>query len=204
MRLHTLLIIGLLSSLAPQAAFAKLTSLNFNALINNGTLSVGTIITDQYANRGVTFSLADTSHQPGPIADGFGNKKTRGLYNTGNKGIPIIATFSIDVRQVVFGGIFDTPITVTTFDASGQQITSATSQGKAPIAIETQTSIRKLAFLNDSGSGYLGRYDITALSLLRFGNENPITPVPLPPALLMFLSGFLVFLIPIIRSVSFR
>jgi hypothetical protein len=149
-------------------------TIDFDALIDSGQLPIGTVITNQFAGEGVIFSLQriDNPSYPGPIADGFG-PPNRGMFNTFNYYIPIIADFTVPVRKVSFGSILDSPLTVKAYDAPGTLLDTVSIGGYPEIGeITTTTDIAKLVFFNDSGTGYNGRSDLTIVKLLTFGGKK--------------------------------
>jgi len=175
--------------LQAQTALSAVT-LNFQQIVNNGTLPIGTIVTDQYAGQGVVFSVSPILYPqlPGPIADQFpGFPETSGLFNSVNH-TPILANFSLPVRTVTFAGIVDSPVTVQAFDNSGTVLATRSSTGAALSEINTFTDIARLSFFNDSGTGYAGRSDLTIISTLSY------TPVPEPGTLCLLALGGLAFL----------
>lgn len=169
------------------SAHASSVSLDFQDWVNDDTLTLGTIITDQYSVDGVDFSLANTAD--GPIIDSFLTPETGGLFNTFNFGSAIIATFSQQVNTISFSSIIDTPLTATAYDEFGTVLASATVGGGTSDvgSLTTIDNIAWLELLNDSGTGYAGNDNLTTISMLSFG----VTAVPIPAAAWLLISGLL-------------
>ena len=172
------------------SAHAATITINFQELVNNGTLPISTVVTNQFASQGVIFSLENivNSSYPGPIADSFGSPETGGLFNTYNYFQPIIAAFTVPVNLANFSSIVDSPLTVQAFDESGNVIGIDSIPGGSIIGeIKTIDNIAALRFLNDSGTGYGGRDDLTIISSLCFN------VVPIPGAIWLLGSGLIAF-----------
>jgi hypothetical protein len=165
-----------------------LNSLASAAMIDFSSSTPASVITNKYNDKGVNFSLSTITggHYTSAVIDSFGNDQTTGLFNTFNYNSSIIATFTANVHAVSFTSIIDSPLTMTALNAFGASIGAVTISGGAEIGrFSSDTAIAKLVFLNDSGTGYKGRSDLTAISSLSFTT----TEVPLPASLWMFISG---------------
>ena len=150
---------------------AALITIDFQKLVNNQTLPTSTVITNQFSSQGVVFSLENVinPNTPGPIADTFGDPDTAGIFNTFNYNVPILADFSVPVTTVKFTSIVDSPLNVKAFDASGALVGTASILGGSVLGeISTPVNIAQLQFLNDSGTGYGNRSDLTIVSSLSY------------------------------------
>lgn len=158
------------------------------AMIDFSTSTPASVITNQYNNLGVNFSLSaiTNSHYTGAVIDSFGNGQTKGLFNTFNYNSSIIASFTANVHTVSFTSIAGSPLTMTALDIFGASIGTTSISGGSQIGrFSSDTAIAKLVFLNDSGTGYRGRSDLTTISSLSFTT----TEVPLPASLWLFISS---------------
>lgn len=174
------------SSLAAMLLILSVGSVEAGTVIDFRTAPyiIGTVITNQYEGDGVVFSLETITDptRPGPIIDSFGPVETRGLYNTYNTNTPFWADFSVAVTEVSFTSIENSPLRVRAYDSGGSQLAETTIAGGAAVGqILTSTNIARLEFLNDSGTGYFNRSDLTILQTLDFGTS--VTPVPEPSTL---------------------
>jgi hypothetical protein len=146
------------------------------------------VITNQYNDVGVNFSLSTvtSSNYNSAVIDSFGSDQTKGLFNTFNYNSSIIAAFTGDVYEISFTSIFASPLTMTALDTFGTRLGTISIGGGSEIGqFSSDTAIAKLVFLNDSGTGYRGRSDLTAISSLSFTT----TEVPLPASLWLFISS---------------
>jgi hypothetical protein len=165
-----------------------LNSLASAAMIDFSTGTPASVITNQYTDAGVNFSLSSItdSSYTSAVIDSFGSEQTKGLFNTFNYNSSIIATFTSDVHEISFTSIFASPLTMTALDTFGSILGTVSIGGGSEIGrFSSDTAIAKLVFLNDSGTGYRGRSDLTAISSLSFTT----TEVPLPASLWLFISS---------------
>jgi hypothetical protein len=161
------------------------------AMIDFSSGTPASVITNKYNDVGVNFSLSTvtSSNYNSAAIDSFGSDQTRGLFNTFNYNSSIIAAFTGDVHAVSFTSIIDSPLTMTALNAFGASIGAVTISGGAEIGrFSSDTAIAKLVFLNDSGTGYKGRGDLTAISSLSFTTIET-SEVPLPASLWLFISS---------------
>ncbi len=190
----TLLIYFLLVS----DAQAGMVEFNFQGQINNGTIPIGTLLTNQYADDGITFQIEAITNTSvtRPVADGFGSNDTRGLFNTFNPDTPIIATFSVLINTIAYSSIAGFPLSVRVYDSDDNEIGySNISDGTMIGSLVTTSFIKFIELYNDSGTGYLGLKEITTVSYLRYGTDTltPVTATPLPAGLLLFSSSLFIF-----------
>jgi hypothetical protein len=165
-----------------------LNSLASAAMIDFSSSTSATVISSQYKGVGVNFSLSAITdgRYTSAVIDSFGSDQTKGLFNTFNYNSSIIAAFTGNVHTVSFTSIFAAPLTMTALDTFGAKLGTVFIGGGSEIGrFTSDTAIAKLVFLNDSGTGYRGRSDLTAISSLSFTT----TEVPLPASLWMFISG---------------
>ena len=165
-----------------------LNSLASAAMIDFSSSTPGSVITSQYNDVGVNFSLSTVTdgHYTSAVIDSFGSDQTKGLFNTFNYNSSIIAAFTGNVHTVSFTSIFASPLTMTALDTFGAKLGTVSIGGGSEIGqFSSDTAIAKLVFLNDSGTGYKGRSDLTTISSLSFTT----TEVPLPASLWLFISG---------------
>ena len=182
------MVIILLFVLASSAS-AAMVNIDFQLQINQGSLSIGSLVTDQYSSQGVVFAIDGTAS--GPVADGFGTSWTRGLYSSNKLNPPVSAIFSIPVTTVTFSSISGSPLSVTAYNRFNEQIAYTSISALDTFgSIETSQRIDYISLLNDSGTGYLDRRDLSILSALSFGVVD-LTPVPLPSAFMLFSIGLL-------------
>jgi hypothetical protein len=165
-----------------------LNSLASAAMIDFSSSTSATVISSQYKGVGVNFSLSaiKDGRYTSAVIDSFGSDQTKGLFNTFNYNSSIIAAFTGNVHTVSFTSIFAAPLTMTALDTFGAKLGTVFIGGGSEIGrFTSDTAIAKLVFLNDSGTGYRGRSDLTAISSLSFTT----TEVPLPASLWLFISG---------------
>ncbi|MDH5648814.1 MAG: hypothetical protein OEY67_04095 [Gammaproteobacteria bacterium] len=165
-------------------------TIDFDAVVYGDPYLAGSVITNQYD--GVTFSLLSDSLNPGypgPVLDSFGTLATSGLFNTFNENSAIVADFDIALSSATFSSIADTALSVYAYDDLGNSIGAKIDIFGLEEGIigSASNNIFRLVFINESGTGYAGQ-NFTAISSLTY---NSITPVPVPPALFLFLSGIL-------------
>lgn len=164
--------------------------IHFQDLVNNGTLPIGTVICDQFASDGVLFSVeaVQSSTYPGPISDGFGTYETCGMFNTFNYSEPIIADFTVAVDHVSFCSIANSPLTAIAYNSLGDIIGNTTIlDGTLQGEINTLENIDFISFLNNSGTGFYGRKDLTIVSYLDFSHSS--SPVSEPPTIPLLVAG---------------
>lgn len=178
-------------------ANATMVTLDFQSDINAGRLHIGDVMTDQFAELGVTFM---TQGSTGPVADGFGTPWTRGLFNSNSPNTPFVAIFSVPVTTISFHTIAGSPLSVTAYNRFNEQLAVSSINGiETSGLLGTSRPINYVSFLNNSGTGYEGRSDLTILGSLAFGTIE-LAPVPLPSGLLLFPFG----LILLARLVHFK
>jgi hypothetical protein len=158
------------------------------AMINFSSGAAASVITNTYNDMGVNFSLSATkgNHYTSAVIDSFGSQQTKGLFNTFNYNSSIIAAFTGTVHTVSFTSIIGSPLTMTALNIFGGSIGKVSISGGSEMGrFSSDSAIAKLVFLNDSGTGYKGRSDLTTISSLSFTT----TEVPLPASLWLFISG---------------
>lgn len=163
--------------------------LAFAATIDFSDDAFGSTVSNNYSGMGVTFSLSaiDSSSYRGPVIDSFGDPQTSGLFNTFNYNRSIIAEFSTEVHAISFSSITDSPLTMTALDATGGTLGKVSIDGGSQIGqFTSEATIASLVFLNDSGTGHMGRGDLTTIRTLSFYQTSE---VPLPASLWLFLSS---------------
>ena len=167
---------------------ATLQSLATAATIDFSASTPASTVTNNYHDMGVNFSLSAVKSQQyaSAMIDSFGTHQTAGLFNTFNYKSSIIAAFTNTVNEITFTSIVDSPLTMTALNSVGDKLGSVSIGGGSEIGrFSSDTAIAKLVFLNDSGTGYKGRSDLTAISSLSFSSAE----VPLPASLWLFISS---------------
>jgi hypothetical protein len=157
------------------AAPASGTVIDFEDLDANGPGSPGLPVSDQYADRGITFNFPDAlDYSKGPFAlPGFAHSGTKAVelcYSQEFCTVPLGMSFTTGQDRVkvwvgydaIFGSTLDSPQTVVlrAFDASGAQIGQdtatlgpTTDRNSIPIAIPLEVRQSGIAFAT---FGFLG------------------------------------------------